>query len=516
MKPIIAYLKRPKFARKHVRNWRPSLRKWTLLLGAAGLLLPASVSLGADRGASAQRGSEPRRDASRRQAKPNVVIILADDLGWPDVSSYGRRDVPTPNLDRIARTGVAFSSGYVAASVCAVSRAGLLTGRMPQSFGFTYNINDAGDIGAGLPATVPTLAERLRPLGYRSAAIGKWHVGAEPQHYPTARGFDEFFGFLAGETPYVDPKTPGFVTTPTKADAGKKNVAARSGNTYIIEGPDRRLVHNFDRYLTDEITDRTIDFIDRNAGEPFFAYVAYNAPHWPLQVSQRWYDRFPEIKDPVRRTYVAMIASMDEGIGRILDRLEERGLRRNTIVIFLSDNGCPVQFGFCNDAHPWGAGKFTYLEGGIRVPFLMSWPGRLTPQGIVDRPVSSIDIVPTVLRAAAPMVSLPAELDGEDLLTAATKRRKTPRLLVWGQEPVFAARYGSLKYWRSNEWDLGYLYDLKRDPWERHDISAQHRAERDRLHAAMEHWRQALPLPMWKLHATREVTIGGRRTQLVY
>lgn len=479
----------------------------------AALLLGSAVPMPSGLAAASAKPT-PAPAPARTAAKPNVVVIMVDDLGWPDVSAYGRRDVPTPNIDRIAKAGVAFSSGYVAASVCAVSRAGLLTGRQPASFGFTYNINDEGDEGAGLPTTQPTLAERLRPLGYRTAAIGKWHQGSQKQFYPTNRGFDEFFGFLAGETVYVDPKTPGIVTTPTKAD--KYPLNARKRNGIVVEGPDARPVDNFGKYLTTEITDRTVDFIDRSAGKPFFAYVAYNAPHWPLQVPQAYYDRFSDIKDPVRRTYVAMIAAMDDGVGRILDALERRNVRDNTIVVFLSDNGCPVQFGFCNPDHPWGAGKFTYLEGGVRVPFVFSWPAGMKPRGVVDTPVSSLDIVPTVLHAAAPRAPLPKGLDGQDLVASATRPPRQPRLLMWGQEPVFAARFGSLKLWRSNDWNQTRLYDLDKDAWERNDLSADREKDRAALMAKVEAWRATLPKPLWPLHATRRIAVMGRETEWVY
>ncbi|WP_084455898.1 sulfatase family protein [Novosphingobium rosa] len=454
-------------------------------------------------------------------ARPNVVVILVDDLGWPDVSAYGRHDVETPNIDRIAHAGVAFSSGYVAASVCAVSRAGLLTGRMPMRYGYTYNINDdgnGGDEGAGIPESQKTIAERLKPLGYRSAAIGKWHVGSEDRFYPTNRGFDEFFGFLAGETIYVDPKTPGMVTTPTAQDAKKPPFDHRMKNGTILEGADRHVVNNFNRYLTDEITDHAVDFIDRSAKgkQPFFAYVAYNAPHWPLQVPQLWYDKFPQIKDPIRRTYVAMIAAMDAGVGQILDRLERDHLRDNTMVVFLADNGCPVQFGFCNQAHPWGAGKFTYLEGGVRVPFLLSWPGHLRPMGVVDTPVSSLDILPTILHAAAPRIAMPRELEGRDLFDEARHPPATPRLLVWGQAPVFAARQGDLKLWRSDDWHQTHLYDLAKDPWEKADLSSADPAAKAKLNADVEAFAKSLPQPLWKLHFTRKVMIGGRETEWVY
>ncbi|MBT2186091.1 sulfatase-like hydrolase/transferase [Sphingobium sp. H33] len=489
------------------------------LLGRAGLAaLLAGGSLGLVATADFANPAQARAATKPpvQQAQPNVVVILVDDLGWPDVSSYGRSDVPTPNIDRIAKSGVAFSSGYVAASVCAVSRAGLLTGRMPASFGFTYNINDEGNEGAGLPLAEKTLAERLKPLGYRSAAIGKWHQGSARQFYPTNRGFDEFFGFLAGETVYVDPATPGIVTTPTKADANKPPFTQRRGNGVIVEGPDARSVANFDKYLTTEITDRAVDFIDRSAGKPFFAYVAYNAPHWPLQVPQAYYDRFAHIKDPVRRTYVAMIAAMDDGVGKILDTLERKGVRDDTIIVFLSDNGCPEQFGFCNPDHPWSWGKFTYLEGGIRVPFLFSWPRRLKPGGIVDTPVSSMDIVPTVLKAAQPKAPLPKGLDGQDLLASAQHPPRTPRMLIWGQEPVFAVRQGPLKLWRSQDWNQTHLYDLDNDPAERTDLSGTQAEARERLERVMEDWRAKLPKPLWPLHTTRKVVVDGRETEWVY
>lgn len=459
----------------------------------------------------------PMAKAEAPQARrPNVVVILVDDLGWNDVSMYGRQDVSTPNIDRIARSGVAFSSGYVAASVCAVSRAGLLTGRMPQSFGFTYNINDEGDAGAGLPVDQLTLAERLKPMGYRSAAFGKWHLGADRQFYPTNRGFDEFYGFLAGETVYIDPATPGIVTTPTKAD--KYPLDKRRGNGVTVEGPEGRPVNDFDRYMTDEITRRAVAFIDRSAADgnrPFFEYVAYNAPHWPLQVPQKWYDRYAHIKDPVRRTYVAMIAAMDDGVGQILDALEARGLRDDTIVVFLSDNGCPEQFGFCNAAHPWGAGKFTYLEGGVRVPFAMSWPRGLKPVGQSDTPVRSTDIVPTVLKAIAPAAPLPQGIDGVSLVESAAGKAPE-RTLVFGQEPVYAARRGNLKLWQSQDWKETHLYDLGRDPGELNDLSGQDKTATANMAAAVAAWRGSLPPPLWPRHVVRKAKINGRETEWVY
>lgn len=493
-----------------VRRSAASRLASTVLLAASALSGVAGCT-----GTIASGAGAPVVEAAAVE-RPNVVVILVDDLGWPDVSSYGLANVETPNIDRIARTGAAFSDGYVAASVCAVSRAGLLTGKMPQSFGFTYNINDEGNPGAGLPADQKTLAERLKPYGYHTGVFGKWHQGSEDQFYPTNRGFDEFFGFIAGEASYADPDTPGLVTTPTAFDKKKGPLSPRTGDHQIVEGPGRQVVHDEHRYLTYEITDRTVDFIDRSAGKPFFAYVAYNAPHWPMQVPQEWYDKFPQIKDPVRRTYVAMIAAMDAGVGRILDTLEARGLRDNTMVVFLSDNGCPMQFGFCSYDHPWGWGKFTYLEGGVRVPFLMSWPARLKPQSIVHSPVTSLDVVPTVLHAVDPNASLPGDLDGQDLVATIERPPAEPRTIVWGQEPVYFARRGAYRYWISHDWNEAHLYDIAADPWQRTDVAEQHPVERDALASVIEAWRKSLPAPRWKLHFTRPVEVEGRKTEWVY
>ncbi len=407
---------------------------------------------------------------------------------------------------------------YVAASVCAVSRAGLLTGRRPQEFGFTYNISDDGDDGmnAGLPLSERTIADRLKALGYRTAAFGKWHQGQAERYYPTRRGFDDFFGFLSGETVYIDPKTPGIVTTPTKAD--HYPIDHRPAVGEVVEGPAKSPVHDFDKYLTDEITDHTVSFVRDQVGkkQPFFAYVAYNAPHWPLQVPQVWYDKFPQIKDPVRRTYVAMIAAMDAGVGKILDELERTGARKNTLIFFLSDNGCPVQFGFCEPNHPLGAGKFTYIEGGIRVPFAMSWPAGLKPHGVVDTPVVSMDILPTALRAAAPHMKMPKELEGQDLVATVLHPAAKPRTLLWGQEPVYAVRRGNYKLWRSYDWNKTYLYDLGQDMAEAHDLLSSKKAEGESLVRSLETWRRTLPKPQWRLHGTRPIEDNGHKTEWVY
>ncbi|KWF75622.1 sulfatase [Burkholderia cepacia] len=449
------------------------------------------------------------------QKRPNVLVIVVDDLAWPDVSTYGRKTVPTPNIDRIANRGVAFTSGYVAASVCSLSRAGLITGRMPQRFGLQYNIDDDANPDQGVPVTETFLAARLKERGYRTAAIGKWHLGSAPQYYPTKRGFDEFYGFLGGETMYADLDTPGIVTTRTKR--GKSYKRGTAGET--VTGPDATPVDNHTRYLTEDFTDKAVEYIDRNANgdQPFFLYLAYNAPHWPLQVEQRYYDRFANIDDPVRRTLVAMISELDDGVGRVLDALDNKGIRNDTMIVFVSDNGCPFQFGACDCSHPWGAGKFTYVEGGVRVPFLFSWPNGLHAKGLNDTPVSMLDIVPTVLKATSPNIPLPMALDGQDMIAALDRQPEDPsRTLVWGQAPVYAAREGRWKLWQDVDRHETELYDLETDAGELHDVSAEHPDITSRLAAQIDVWRNQLPPAMWSRRFARQYPVCTKKTTWVY
>lgn len=487
-----------------------------LKIGLAALL--AGTTLGPTSATAAQPHSQPATAERQTGTRPNVVVILVDDLAWTDVSANGASTIQTPNIDSIGAAGATFSAGYVTASICSVSRAGLLSGRVPASFGFMYNITERGAVnkGAGLPLNVPTLAERLKPLGYDTAAFGKWHQGSTPEFYPTRRGFDEFFGFLAGESIYATPDTPGIVTTPTAFD--KYQPDKREGAQQLYEGPEMAPVAHPHKYLTEDITEHAVDFIGRKAeGEdPFFLYVAYNAPHWPLQVPRTYYDRHSEISDPARRTYVAMIDALDAGIGQILKALDDKGLRDDTLIVFLSDNGCPVQFGYCTQTHPWGGGKFTYLEGGMRVPFMAAWPGHIAPGQRIAAPVSSLDIVPTVLEAVSPNKPLPKELDGVDLLDTLSGTAPTQRSFVWDQRPVQALRHGRYKLWRSLDWKQTRLYDIEADPWERTDLSAELPEVTTKLTRELNTFDAAVPEPMWPVHSTREVEVIGRKTEFVY
>jgi arylsulfatase A-like enzyme len=438
----------------------------------------------------------PACAADGAHIQPNVLVIMVDDLALPDISYYGYQQVQTPNIDRLAKSGIAFRNGYVAASVSAVSRAALITGRYPQRFGFTYNIDDNKDKTAGLPKGELTIANYLKKMGYHTNLIGKWHLGSGEEYYPTQRGFDDFYGFLTGETVYVNPHKKGIVTTLTKKE--HYPLDKRYPGSEIYSGKERQQVDNFERYLTTDFTDRAIDYI-QSRKEPYYLHLSYNAPHWPLQVPQRYYDLHKDIQDPVRRTYAAMISAVDNNIGRVLNALDKSGQRDNTLIFFISDNGCPNQFGFCNCTSALGAGKFTYLEGGVRVPFIMAWGNKLKPQPMSDRLVSSLDILPTILKAAAPEQPLPEQLDGQDIFTLLA-HPQPDRTLFWAQPPVYAVRQGDYKLWRSDYQKKNELYNLSSDPDELTNIAAQHKHKFDELSGKLKQWHNQNMPPRWPLH----------------
>ncbi|MEJ6010819.1 sulfatase-like hydrolase/transferase [Novosphingobium aquae] len=386
-----------------------------------------------------RQGPLPSAAPSRTEGPPNIVLIVADDLGYGGVSSYGGNRFTTPQIDALASSGVRYTNAHVTASVCSPSRAGLLTGRNGVSFGFEFNPGDQQDEASkawGLPLNVPTLAERLRQQGYATAAIGKWHLGGAPGMRPTERGFDEFFGVLEGAFNY-------FSVAPEGADA--------SGIFRLINGPDRRVTPflrgnakvRVDEYATDRFTYEGRSFIRRQANRPFFLYMAYNAPHSPFEAPRKYLDRFPKLKG-VERTFAGMMAGLDDGVGALMAELRARGLDRNTLVIFMSDNGCPnypIQDGrlVCSNA-PLAGTKASLFEGGLRVPMIVSGPGFAT--AVNNNPVSSLDITPTVLRLAG--AAVPASLEGVDL-QASLRPEAANRRLFWRSGQSVASLHGKYK-----------------------------------------------------------------------
>jgi arylsulfatase A-like enzyme len=339
--------------------------------------------------------------------RPNIVLILADDLGYGDVGFNGCRDIPTPNIDSLAAEGVRFSNGYSSHPFCSPMRAGLMTGRYQHRFGYVTNVAfDPHNQLMGLPTSERTIASRLQDAGYRTGMVGKWHLGAASPFHPLKRGFDFFYGFLGGGHDYFIVDTTIQLAENYKAaldDNGKPTA--------------------FDGYLTDVLTDQAIRFINDSDQQPYFLYVAYNAPHGPLQAPEQKIAEFSSIKDTKRRIYAAMVSAMDDQIGRLLRTLDDRGQRDDTLVIFLSDNGGP-EHANASDNGPLRGQKGDVYEGGVHVPFVMRLPGSL-PSGTVYRePVLSIDVSQTALAVAG--ADLNEDPDGVNLFPFVLGERKTP------------------------------------------------------------------------------------------
>jgi arylsulfatase A-like enzyme len=428
--------------------------------------------------------------------RPNIILILADDLGYGDLGFQGSKQIPTPNLDRLAAAGLVCSQAYVSSAVCSPSRAGLLTGRNQVEFGYDNNLDDTAtqpgfdpNFG-GLPVTERTIAGRLRTAGYVTGIIGKWHLGSRPQFHPRRRGFDEFWGFLAGSHHYL-PSAPGGRPEP--------DIECSFGPAGAIT------------YLTDNITDQSIAFIRRHREQPFFLYAAYNAPHAPLEAREADLAKFAFISDKKRRTYCAMVARLDEQVGRLLDAVRTEGVAENTLIVFLSDNGGPVDQNASLNA-PLNGQKGILLEGGMRVPFVLSWPGKL-PTGRVYHPViSSLDLAPTFLRLAGAAETEFKGLEGVDLwsrLTGAdTSAAHTE--LKWRFTISAALREGDWKLVRLPD-RLPMLFNLSDDLSEQHDVALQNLDRTKAMLARLGDWDVRLPHPV-----TLEGAIWKRRQLNLY
>ena len=343
---------------------------------------------------------------------PNVIIILADDLGYGDIGVNGSTVIWTPHIDELAANGIRLTDGYASAAVCSPMRAGLYTGRYQNRFGYEYNptanYERNADAELGLPVDETTLGDMMREAGYATGLVGKWHLGAREQYHPLKRGFDEFFGHLGGGTSYVDPNDPDAHSWPRRQPVSTEpNTIAPApapvtgdrgdGPRAIMDGYE---VVEVDEYLTDVFADRAVSFIERHAEEPFFLMLAPNAPHTPIQATEEYVSRYAHIEEEGARIFAAMVSSVDDMVGRVTATLREHGLEENTLVVFLSDNGCInyMPAVICTNS-PLSGGKRYHLDGGIRVPYLVKWPAGL-PQGeVYGMPASTLDLYSTLASA---------------------------------------------------------------------------------------------------------------------
>ena len=427
--------------------------------------------------------------STNEEKPPNVIVIISDDQGYADVGFHGSEEIFTPNIDRIANNGVIFSEGYVSYAVCSPSRAGLITGKYQNRFGYTRNILLAPkDSLMGLPISEQTLPDVLRKANYKTKAIGKWHLGAHESLVPERRGFDEFFGFLIGGHRYF----PGDLTINDLTEA------RRQMDGYVTRIYDNGKRIDTKKYLTEELSDNAVQFIEDNSDNPFFIYLSYNAPHTPLQATERDLERNKHIEVEKRRTYAAMVSSMDDGIGLILDKLEEKKITDNTIVIFFSDNGGVEWYNFSDNGVLRGI-KGDFFEGGIRVPFTMQWPKKIKPGITYDKPIIALDVFATVASAASAEKYIKNDIDGVDLLPYLTGDKfGLPHEYLYWQNPdkdIDVVRDERYKYLRIKNDE--YIFDLKNDISEETNIINSSKPIYDRLKSQFKEWEKGMIDPVF-------------------
>lgn len=439
------------------------------------------------------------------QKPPNILLLVADDLGYGELSCQGNPQIPTPQIDSLARSGVRFTSGYVSGPYCSPTRAGLLTGRYQQRFGHEFNPGPAEQAVAnfGLSLKEKTLGDRLKAAGYATGWFGKSHLGYQPEFHPLKRGFDEFFGFLGGAHDYLD--------------------AAGDSHNPILRGTNR--VPNSD-YTTEAFGREAAGFIERHKSGPWFVYLAFNAVHAPLEAPEKYLARFSNIADKKRRTFAAMLSAMDDAIGQVLGTVRAQGQEENTLIFFLSDNGGPTASTTSGNG-PLRGFKAQTWEGGIRVPFIIQWKGHIPGGQVDDRPVIQLDIHPTALAAAGAFLLREWKLDGVNLLPYLTGLNQAAphQALFW--------RFGQQIAVRKGDWKLvkgagsagiavgpragnapadtvgAELYHLTQDIGERTNLADQEPDKWKELAAAWQTWNSELVEPAWRPGPRRPA--GGSR-----
>lgn len=400
-----------------------------------------------------------------RAAQPNLIIFYADDFGWGETGAQGNKEIPTPHIDSIAKNGVRFTQGYVAATYCSPSRAGLMTGRYPTRFG--HEFNSVANV-VGLAAKEVTIAERLKKLGYATAIVGKWHLGHQPESRPTKRGFDEFYGTLQN-TPFFHPTN--FVDSRISDEVRK--------------------IEDKDFYTTDEYAKRSVDWLERNKGKPWFLYLPFNAQHAPLEATPKYMDRVPRsITDEKRKLFAAMLIAMDDAVGRVLEKVRALKQEENTLIYFIGDNGGPTQ-GTTSQNGPLRGFKMTTFEGGPRVPYFAQWKGTF-PAGVTyDHPVLNLDVLPTIVAAAGGKIEATMKIDGVDITpyVLGQKKERPHATLYWRYGPQWAVRHGDYKLVVSKGGSgQPELYDLAKDIGEAKDLAAQQPAKVKELRKLYDAW----------------------------
>jgi arylsulfatase A-like enzyme len=428
------------------------------------------------------------KDAAK---KPNIIVIVSDDQGYADVGFQGQsKDVPTPHLDALARSGVICTRGYVTAPVCSPSRAALMTGRYQQRFGHHNNlVAEAAKPYAHMPFSEITLAQALGKAGYHTALVGKWHLGLQDKARPYERGFAEFYGIITGGHDYYE---------------SNPNQRAGSDNNYKARIERNGKGEPFNKYLTELFGDEAVRVIRENKDRPYFLYLAFNAPHTPTQAPRELIDSVAvDIKPMNRRKYIAQIMAMDQAIGRVLAALKETGAEKNTFIVFHSDNG-GAKFPFYHNT-PLRDNKGSLYEGGVRVPFLASYPGHIPAGSTCSLPVTSLDIYATACKLAGVTPENQSVLDSRDMLPVLTGKAKSPthEVLYW-DFPSFGTAVSE------GEWKLVLskngkpeLFHLGKDIAEKDNLADKHPELVASLKAKLAAWQAGNVKPGWGPNSDR-------------
>jgi len=476
--------------------------------------------------------------------RPNILLIVADDLGKAEVSAYGLRNLKTPNIDKIAEEGVLFTDCYVTSPLCSPSRAGILTGRYPTRFGFEtqlmeyypknklvysvgkniiktdFNVLDTDPVyppkkeilKQGIPPSEINIAEFLKTRNYNTAWIGKWHNGSSPELIPGNRGFDYCFGFYGGFTLYTEKHdTPGVVnhiqdifTSKYQWKIGRKGTSAIRRNDTIIDEK---------RYLTDAILDEAIGYMkaNKNKENPFFMYLSFNAPHVPFQAPQAYYDMHSDTKDENKRVYYAMISALDDAIGKLMKQIELMGLDENTLIFFISDNGAAAYTG-ATDNLPYKGGKSTWFEGGLNIPFMMKWKGHIPEGEVYEKPVSSLDIFMTIAKATNLALPKDRVYDGVNLVPYVNRvDKKDPHdVLFWRADHLYAMRTKNWKFLMSKRDNWVELYNISRDKYELHDLNLERSDTLKNMLREFNQWEKQLSDPLWPRLIDVKFEIDGK------
>lgn len=501
---------------------------WLLLLLSCGLTKPLAnegFKLTPDQEGVAKKQAYLAQKGNANPNAPNIIWIIVDDLGIVDTDLYGKGTVPVPNINKLADQGIRFTNAYVTSPICGPSRAAIYTGRYNQRFGFEhqqhnrylknrleyygfkYFVNSkpwypqkqdsvpGQDFinSIGLPESEITIAEVLKKYGYQTGLFGKWHVSKQIDKGPNTFGFDEFYGFLNSHSLYAPEQDKSIVSTKNRKDWTDKYIwrDQREGLSTIERNG---TVVNEDRYLTTAITDEAIHFIESAKG-PYFAVVSYNAPHTPFQVPKTAYNKWSGIKDPVKRTYAAMISVLDEEFGRLTGYLEKTGQLEHTLIFFISDNG-GAAYTHATDNGDYKGGKLTNFEGGLKVPMFIVWPEKLEKGTNFDQCVSSLDMFKTSM-ASVTSEGFLNDLDGTDLITAMKDGIPPHEYIFYRRGYNHSVQSSDYKLiWNSSISD-SVMYNLSVDPYEHLNILGKDPENKKMLIKAYNDWEKNMIPPAW-------------------